>query len=73
MRGEYAEFNSWQVPMGSIVDSSLTLCGFHVYRVERPEEVDDIVGGAADMAFDCNLPVAIILSQRLIGRKRWTQ
>ena len=73
MRGEFAEFNPWQVPMGSIAEESLRLCGFVVYRVNRPEEVDDIVGAASDMAFAGNTPVAVLLSQSLIGRKVWNQ
>lgn len=71
MRGEYAEFNPWQVPMGSITDASLKLCGFLTYRVEEPNDVDDVVGAGCDMAFNGDLLTAILLSQRLIGRKVW--
>lgn len=28
MRGEFAEFNPWQVSMGSITEQTLKLCGF---------------------------------------------
>ena len=73
MRGEYAEFNPWQVPMGSITEQCLKLSGFQVYRANHPDEVDDIVGAASDMAFGGNLPVAVVLSQRLIGRKQWVR
>src|SRR6266852_3743226 len=73
MRGEFAEFNPWQVPMGSITESSLKLCGFLTYRVEEPNDVDDMVGGGCDMAFSGDLQVAILLSQRLIGRKQWNK
>jgi sulfopyruvate decarboxylase alpha subunit len=73
MRGEYAEFNPWQVPMASITEQSLKLCGFLTYRVEEAADVDDIVGAGCDMAFAGDLPVAILLSQRLIGRKEWTR
>jgi sulfopyruvate decarboxylase alpha subunit len=71
MRGEFAEFNPWQVPMGSITEASLKLAGFLTYRVEAAEDVDDIVGGGCDMAFSGDHQVAILLSQRLIGRKVW--
>jgi sulfopyruvate decarboxylase alpha subunit len=73
MRGEYAEFNPWQVPMGSITEQCLTLCGFQVYRANQADEVDDVIGAAADMAFEGNLAVAVLLSQRLIGRKQWVK
>jgi sulfopyruvate decarboxylase alpha subunit len=73
MRGEFAEFNPWQVPMGAITEATLKLCGFLTYRVEVPDDVDYIVGGGCDMAFGGDLQVAIMLSQRLIGRKEWTK
>jgi hypothetical protein len=41
--------------------------------VEEPRDVDDIVSAGCDMAFNGNLSVAILLSQRLIGRKEWTK
>jgi sulfopyruvate decarboxylase alpha subunit len=73
MRGEFGEFNPWQVPMGSITEESLKLTGFLTYRVDNAADVDDIVGAGADMAFSGDLSVAILLSQRLIGRKVWTK
>jgi sulfopyruvate decarboxylase alpha subunit len=73
MRGEFGEFNPWQVPMGSITEESLKLAGFLTYRVDNAADVDDIVGAGADMAFAGDLSVAILLSQRLIGRKVWTK
>jgi sulfopyruvate decarboxylase alpha subunit len=73
MRGEFAEFNPWQVPMGSITEASLKLCGFLTWRVEDAADVDDIVGAACDMTFSGGQAVAVILSQRLIGRKEWTR
>ena len=73
MRGEFGEFNPWQVPMGAITEDVLRLAGFLTYRVEEADAVDDIVGAGCDMAFDGNLQVAILLSQRLIGRKQWTK
>lgn len=73
MRGEFGEFNQWQVPMGSITGEVLRLSGFLTYRIEQAEDVDDIVGAGCDMAFDGNLQVAILLAQRLIGRKQWVR
>jgi sulfopyruvate decarboxylase alpha subunit len=73
MRGEFGEFNQWQVPMGAITDDVLKLAGFLTYRIDNAEDVDDIVGAGCDMAFDGNLQVAILLAQRLIGRKQWVK
>lgn len=70
MRGEFAEFNPWQVPMASITKESLRLCGFVVVRADE-DDVDQVVGAACDMAFEGQTPVAVLLSQRLIGRKVW--
>jgi sulfopyruvate decarboxylase alpha subunit len=73
MRGEFGEFNPWQVPMGAITEDVLKLAGFLTYRIDDTGSVDDVVGAACDMAFDGNLQIAILLSQRLIGRKQWTK
>jgi sulfopyruvate decarboxylase alpha subunit len=73
MRGEWAEFNPWQVPMGSIVEPVLRLADVHVYRVEQPDEVAETAAAAADLAFGTELAVAVLLSQRLIGRKVWVK
>src|SRR5215469_6705914 len=73
MRGEFGEFNPWQVPMGAITEDVLRLSGFLTYRIDDPDAVDDLVGAGCDMAFDGNLQVAFLLSQRLIGRKQWTR
>jgi sulfopyruvate decarboxylase alpha subunit len=73
MRGEFGEFNPWQVPMGAITEQTLRLAGFLTYRVESADDVDDLVGAGCDMAYDGNLQVAILLSQRLIGRKQWVR
>ena len=73
MRGEFGEFNPWQVPMGTIAEDVLRLAGFLTYRIEDADAVDEVVGAGCDMAFDGDLQVAIILSQRLIGRKQWTR
>src|SRR6202521_2878792 len=72
-RGEFAEFNPWQVAMGSITEASLKLAGFLTYRVDAAVDVEDIVGAACDMAFAGDLLVAVLLSQRLIGRKVWNK
>src|SRR6266536_1906159 len=73
MRGEWAELNPWQVPMGSIVEPALKLADVHVYRVDAPDDAAETVEAAADLAFGSDLAVAVLLSQRLIGRKQWVK
>ena len=73
MRGEWAEFNPWQVPMGSRTQAALELCDVLVYRVERPEEAAETVASGLEIAFNGDLATAVLLSQRLIGAKRWVK
>ncbi|HEY3910833.1 MAG TPA: thiamine pyrophosphate-binding protein [Stellaceae bacterium] len=71
MRGEWAEFNPWQVPMGTKTQPALELMDVLVYRVERAEAAAETVAAALDIAFNGDLATAVLLSQRLIGAKRW--
>ena len=71
MRGEYAEFNPWQVPMSKATQGSMELMGITVLRAERADEVEDIASAALDAAFEGGEQVAVLLSQSLIGRKKW--
>jgi sulfopyruvate decarboxylase alpha subunit len=73
MRGEHAEFNPWQSPMTKGTQGVLELMGFRVHRVTHPEDVEEVTGAALDSAFEAGERVAVLLSQRLIGRKKWTQ
>ena len=71
MRGEWAEFNPWQVPMAKATQGVLESMGFSVYRVTRADDVEETVQAAVDLAFESDQAVAVLLSQRLIGRKSW--
>jgi len=73
MRGEWEEFNPWQVPMGSIVEPVLKLCEADFYRASAPEEVESATNRAAQRAFGDERIAAVILSQQLIGKKVWTK
>ena len=73
MRGEWAEFNPWQVPLGTKTRAALELCDVLVYRVERPEEAAETVAAAFDIACNGDLATAVLLSQRLICAKRWVK
>jgi len=73
MRGEWGEFNPWQVPMGTKTQAALELMDVLVYRVERAEEAGETVAAALDIAFNGGLAAAILLSQRLIGAKVWVK
>ena len=70
MRGEFDDFNPWQVPMGSLTETMLKQFGFLTYRVERAEDVEEIVAAGCNMAYGGNLQVAVLLAQRLIKRAK---
>jgi sulfopyruvate decarboxylase TPP-binding subunit len=73
MRGEWEEFNPWQVPMGSIVDPVLKLCEAEVYRVASPKRLPASQSVPVQQTFGDERIVAMVLSQQLIGRKVWTK
>ncbi len=69
MRGEFGEFNPWQVPMGRATPQSLELANVIVHRASAAAEVGAMVAGAARLAFSSYRAVAVLLSQQLIGAK----
>ncbi|MEK9721597.1 MAG: thiamine pyrophosphate-binding protein [Quisquiliibacterium sp.] len=71
MRGEYGEFNPWQVPMSRATQGSMELMGVTVRRVDDTSRVADDVDAAIDDAFVAEQPVALLFSQRMLGRKQW--
>ena len=73
MRGEWGEFNPWQVPMGRATPSVLAAAGVHVHRADHPGEAAETVAAAAALAFDSAVPVAVLFGQRLIGTKVFVQ
>jgi sulfopyruvate decarboxylase alpha subunit len=73
MRGEWGEFNPWQVPMGSSTAGVFELSGIKVLRASSPDEVREVVEAAAGQAYNARTPTAVLLSQRLIGAKVFTK
>jgi sulfopyruvate decarboxylase TPP-binding subunit len=71
MRGEWAEFNPWQVPMSRATQPALEAIGITVLRAETGPDLVDTVTAAAAMAFDSDQQIAILIGQRLLGRKTW--
>ena len=71
MRGEYAEFNPWQEAMGRGSQAAMELMGIAVHRVSEPEAVAEVAGAALDAAFLAGDRVAVLLSQSMLGRKKW--
>ena len=73
MRGEWEEFNPWQVPMGSIVEPVMKLCDAELYRATKPEDVPQLAERAVQKAFGEERVAAVLLSQQLIGKKVWVK
>ena len=73
MRGEWGEFNPWQVPMGSSTQAVFELSGIKVLRANHPDEVREVVEAGAGQAYNACTPTAVLLSQRLIGAKVFTK
>ncbi|HSR80702.1 MAG TPA: thiamine pyrophosphate-binding protein [Hyphomicrobiaceae bacterium] len=73
MRGQWGEFNPWQVPMGQAAKPALAAMGVRCFPVERPEEVGETFAAAADLAFNSRTSAAVLVSQRIIGAKGFGQ
>jgi sulfopyruvate decarboxylase alpha subunit len=71
MRGEWGEFNPWQLPMGQATEPSLVAAGVRVYRAASPDAVAETVRAAAMLAFQSYRAVAVLIAQRVIGAKRF--
>jgi sulfopyruvate decarboxylase alpha subunit len=69
MRGEWGEFNPWQVAMGAATQRAFELMDIQVYRTDLPAEVKETITAAAQAAFLGGTGAAVLLSQRLIGTK----
>ncbi len=69
MRGDFGEFNPFQVPMGNATQACLEAMGTLVKRADRPEDVADTVNATLRLAFNTYRPTATLLGQRLLGAK----
>ena len=71
MRGEFEEFNSWQEPMGNATKEILRVMGFEIFRVGQSDQVTQVIKNALGKVFFNNSKVAVLLSQKFIGKKKW--
>jgi len=69
MRGQWGEFNPWQVPMGQAARPTLEAMGVRCFPVEQPADVGETFAAAADLAFNSRTSAAVLVSQRIIGAK----
>src|SRR5690606_21407280 len=73
VRGQWGEFNPWQVPMGQGARPALEAMGVKCFPVDKAAEVGETFAAAADLAFHGRLSAAVLVSQRLIVAKGFEQ
>jgi sulfopyruvate decarboxylase alpha subunit len=73
MRGDWGEFNPWQIPMGQGTQAALEAMGVIVMRADEPHLVAPTVQGAANLAFNTWRPVAVLIGQRVLGAKNFKE
>jgi sulfopyruvate decarboxylase alpha subunit len=69
MRGEWGEFNPWQLPMGQAAADVLKLAGAIVHRLDDPEAASETLEAAGRIAFEGQVAVALLIGQKMIGAK----
>ena len=69
MRGEWGEFNPWQIPMGHGTAPILEQAGVLVHRIDHAAETVETVQAAARIAFNADRAAAVLIAQRVIGTK----
>jgi sulfopyruvate decarboxylase alpha subunit len=73
MRGEFGEFNPWQVPMGQATPAVLEAMGVLVQSADTAEAIAPIVDAALRLAYNSYAAVAVLISQRVIGIKSFQE
>ena len=73
MRGEWGEFNPWQLPMGQATGAALDAAGVIVERVDDAAEMSRTVEAAARLAFSSYRAVAVLIGQKVIGFKHFNK
>lgn len=71
MRGQWGEFNPWQVPMAQGTAPSLAAMGVVLQPVDAADAVAETVDAAARLAFNTSRAVAVLIGQRVIGAKEF--
>lgn len=71
MRGEWAEFNPWQVPMGRGTQGALEAVGVRTMRADTADDLVETVDAAATLAYEGDGQIAVLIGQRLLSKKKW--
>jgi sulfopyruvate decarboxylase alpha subunit len=73
MRGQWGEFNPWQIPMGQGTRTVLEAMGVKCFPADHAHEIGETFAAAADLAFNGNQSAAVLVGQRVIGAKGFGQ
>lgn len=73
MRGDWGEFNPWQIPMGCSTAAALENAGVIVKQVDAAGDIADTVSAATKLAFNTYRAVAVLIGQRVVGAKNWSK
>jgi sulfopyruvate decarboxylase alpha subunit len=71
MRGQWGEFNPWQVPMSQGTIPVLEALGVMTRPVDRAADIAETVLAASQIAFNTCRLVAVLISQRIVGAKQF--
>jgi len=71
MRGEWGETNPWQVVMGQTVEAMLRNLGVVIYNASDAATVPEAAAAALQMAYASNVPTCVLVSQRVVGAKKF--
>jgi sulfopyruvate decarboxylase alpha subunit len=71
LRGDFGEQNPWQYAMGQAAEPVLQAMGLITLRVDRPDDVVETVENAIGMVYPGGRAVAVLLTQRLLGAKKF--
>ncbi len=69
MRGQWHEFNPWQMPMGTTTKQALETAGCLVDEVEDPADVGAMAAATLHKAFVGQQSSVLLLSQRMVPVK----
>lgn len=72
MRGEWGEFNPWQVAMSRATPTVIEAMDLRCLRADKPSDVASTVEASLSMAFAGGSANVVLLGQSLIGAKEFT-
>jgi sulfopyruvate decarboxylase TPP-binding subunit len=59
--------------MGKATPQAFEIMGVTVFRLARPEDAEEVISAACSLAFESDQQIAVLISQRMLGRKKWTE